>query len=50
LTVASIRAKTRLEAVSGKISDKQARQATIETFLDELKRLDGVSEFNTPLV
>ena len=43
------KAKTRLEAVTGKISDKQARQATIETFLDELKRLDGVTEFQHAL-
>ena len=42
-------AKTRLEAVTGEISDKQARQATIETFLDELKRLDGVTEFQPTL-
>ena len=42
-------AKTRLEAVTGKISDKQARQATIEAFLDELKRLDGVTEFQHAL-
>lgn len=43
------KAKTRLEAVTGKISDKKARQATIETFLDELKRLDGVTEFQPAL-
>ena len=43
------KAKTRLEAVTGEISDKQARQATIETFLDELKRLDGVTEFQHAL-
>ena len=35
--------KARLEAVTGEVSDKQARQATIEAFLDELKRLDGVT-------
>lgn len=33
------KAKARLEAVTGKISDKQARQATIEAFLDKLMRL-----------
>ena len=43
------KAKTRLEAVTGEISDKQARQATIEAFLDELKRLDGVTEFQHAL-
>ena len=43
------KAKTRLEAVTGKIRDKQARQATIEAFLDELKRLDGVTEFQPSL-
>ena len=43
------KAKTRLEAVTGEISDKQARQATIEAFLDELKRLDGVPEFQHAL-
>lgn len=37
--------KARLEAVTGEISDKKVRQATIEAFLDELKRLDGVTEF-----
>lgn len=42
-------AKTRLEAVTGEISNKQARQATIESFLDELKRLDGVTEFQHAL-
>lgn len=43
------KAKTRLEAVTGEISDKQARQATIEAFLNELKRLDGVTEFQAEL-
>lgn len=43
------RAKARLEAVTGEISDKQVRQATIEAFLDELKRLDGVTEFQPAL-
>ena len=43
------RAKARLEAVIGEISDKQTRQATIEAFLDELKRLDGVTEFQYAL-
>jgi hypothetical protein len=43
------KAKTRLELVNGEISDKQARQATIEVFLGELKRLDGVTEFQHAL-
>ena len=43
------KAKARLEAVTGGITDKQVRQATIETFLDELKRLDGVTEFRLAL-
>ena len=43
------KAKARLEVVNGAISDKQTRQATIETFLDEVKRLDGVSEFQPAL-
>jgi predicted nucleic acid-binding Zn-ribbon protein len=43
------KAKARLEAVTGEISDKQVRQATIEAFLDELKRLDGVTEFQPVL-
>lgn len=43
------KAKTRLEVVNGEISDKQARQATIEAFLDELNRLDGVTEFQHAL-
>jgi len=43
------RAKARLEAVTGEISDKQVRQATIEAFLVELKRLDGVTEFQPAL-
>ena len=43
------KAKTRLEAVTGEISDKQERQATIEAFLDELRRLDIVTEFQPVL-
>ncbi|MHB1154024.1 MAG: recombinase family protein [Eubacteriales bacterium] len=43
------RAKARLEVVTEEISDKQNRQATIESFLDELKRLDGVTEFQPAL-
>ena len=43
------KAKTQLEAVTGEISDKQLRQATIKAFLDELKRLDGVTEFQPAL-
>ena len=43
------KAKARLEEVKGIISDKEMRQATIEAFLDELKRLDGVSEFQPAL-
>ena len=31
------------------ISDKQTRQATIEAFLNEVKRLEGVSEFQPAL-
>ena len=41
--------KARLDEVKEVISDKQTRQATIEAFLDELKRLDGVSEFQPAL-
>jgi site-specific DNA recombinase len=41
--------KARLEEVKEVISDKQLRQATIEAFLDELKRLDGVAEFQPAL-
>lgn len=43
------KAKARLEAVTEEISDKRARQATIETFLNELKRLDGMTEFQPTL-
>lgn len=43
------KAKARLEAVIGQISDKRVRQATIEAYLDELKRLDGVTEFQPAL-
>lgn len=42
-------AKVRLAAVTEEISGKQARQATIEVFLNELKRLDGVTEFQPAL-
>lgn len=43
------KAKARLEEVNGVISDKQTRQATIESFLNEVKRLDGVTEFQPAL-
>jgi hypothetical protein len=43
------KAKARLEEVKEVISDKLMRQATIEAFLDELKRLDGVAEFQPAL-
>ncbi len=43
------KAKAQLDAVTGVISDKQTRQATIEAFLDELKQLDGVAEFQPAL-
>ena len=43
------RAKARLEVVNGEINDKQVRQATIEAFLGELKRQDGVTEFQHAL-
>lgn len=49
LTVRFDRAKARLEVVTGEINDKQARQATIEAFLNDLKRLDGVTEFQHAL-
>lgn len=41
--------KSRLDTVTATISDKQARQATIEAFLDELRRLDVVTEFQPAL-
>ena len=43
------KAKARLEEVNRAISDKQTRLATIEAFLDEVKRLDGVTEFQPTL-
>lgn len=43
------KAKARLEEVKEIIRDKQTRQATIEAFLDELNRLDGVSKFQPTL-
>lgn len=43
------KAKARLEVVNGAISGKQTRQATIEAFLDEVKRLDGITEFQPAL-
>ena len=43
------KAKAQLDEVTGVISDKQTRQATIEAFLDELKRLDGIVEFQPAL-
>jgi hypothetical protein len=42
-------AKARLDAVNAEICDKRNRQATIESFLDELKRLDCVTEFQPAL-
>jgi site-specific DNA recombinase len=40
------KAKARLDLVTEEISDKQTRQATIEAFLDELKRQDRlIAEF-----
>ena len=49
LTARFNKAKARLDTVTVTISDKQARQATIETFLDELRRLDIVTEFQPAL-
>lgn len=49
LTARFNKAKSRLDTVTVTISDKQARQATIETFLDELRRLDIVTEFQPAL-
>lgn len=49
LTARYDKAKARLEEVNRIISDKQTRQAMIETFLDEVKRLGGVSEFQPAL-
>jgi site-specific DNA recombinase len=43
------KAKARLEKVNGVISDKQTRQATIEAFINEVNRLNGVSEFQPAL-
>ena len=43
------KAKARLEEVNGAISDKQTRQATIESFLNEVKRLDCVIKFQPAL-
>lgn len=43
------KAKSRLEEVNVAISDKQTRRATIESFLNEVKRLDGVTEFQPAL-
>ena len=43
------KAKARLEAVIGETNDKKTRKAKIDTFLDELKRLDGVKEFQPTL-
>ena len=49
LTERFSKAKARLDNITGVISDKQTRQATIGAFLDELKHLDGVSEFQPAL-
>ena len=49
LTESYDKAKARLEEVNGTIRDKQTRRATIEEFLDEVKRLDGVTEFQPAL-
>ena len=49
LTARYDKAKARLEEVNGAISDKQTRQATIEAFLNDIKRLGGVSEFQPAL-
>lgn len=44
------KAKARLEEVTAAISDKTARQATIEDFLQELQALDGmVTDFDPML-
>ena len=43
------KAKARLEAVTVEINDKKTRKAKIDTFLEELKRLDGVTEFDPTL-
>ena len=43
------KAKARLDAVTGEINDKKMRKAKIEAFLNELKRLDGVTEFQPKL-
>ena len=49
LTECFDKAKERLEAITGETSDKRVRQATIEAFIDELKRLGGVAEFQPAL-
>lgn len=43
------KAKARLKEVKEVISDKEMRQATIEAFLDEIKRLDSAAEFQPAL-
>ncbi|MHB1154030.1 MAG: hypothetical protein ACYCWE_20435 [Eubacteriales bacterium] len=43
------RAKARLGSVNSEICDKRNRLATIESFLDEFKRLDVVTEFQPAL-
>ena len=43
------KAKAQLDTITATISDKLARQATIEAFLDELRRLDIVTEFQPVL-
>lgn len=42
-------AKSRLDDVTEEIRDKEVRQATIEAFLNELKDLEGVAEFQPAL-
>lgn len=50
LVVRFDKAKARLETVIGQISDKQTRQATIEAFLADLSKQDGlVTEFSPML-
>ncbi len=41
--------KTRLEAVTGEINDKQTRKATIEAFLADLQKQDGLATEFAPV-
>lgn len=43
------KAKFKLDDVTEEIRDKEIRQATIEAFLNELKDLEGVAEFQPAL-